>query len=289
MAKDWLNLFALVADEENPVRRIPLSGNLQSEITDLFIEQKNSFYTDQQKVDFSGSYNAQEGEVFTIQNYQVDERIIDAIGNPLKFDILNLREATHRIVALFAGQWSDEEKFICFQVFDSRKLISKGVTILNSGDTYTKLKDPGLTLQDKLTALFEDGEVLFYSYHNTRRFLDLSHYYKEATDTDLEDFASHDSLYVDDKEAFMRNADSMVRKKVALLQRNKVLGSVSVKDIKNSAKDYGLEIGTKNGNQLVIPAEKKELKDLLRFLDEDYFTTVLTKRKCLTNSKQYLQ
>jgi hypothetical protein len=288
MAKDTLNLFALVADENNPIRRIPLSGNLQSEITDFLMGQIESFHTDQQKVDFSGSYNADEGEVFRIQDYPLDKKIIGAVENPLNLDILNLRKETHRIIALFTGIWSKESKYVGFQAFDSRKIISKGFTILNSGETYTKLEDPGITLQDKLTALFEMNEILFYSYHNTRHFVDLSEYYIEATDTDLEAFASHSSLIVDDKINFINNADSLVRKKVALLQKNRVLWKVPAKDIKTSAKQFGLEIEIKNGKKIVLPTDKKELKNLLRFLDEDYFTTVLTKRKCLTNSKEYL-
>jgi len=290
MAKDGLNLFALVAAPESPVRRIPLSGVLQDEITEFLLEQKSTFYTDQTKVDFSGIYNADVGEVFRIQDYPLDEKVIAAIENPLNFDILNLREEPHRIVALFAGKWSNNEKYVCFQVFDSRRIISKGFTILNSGDTYTKLSDPGLTLQDKLTALFQENELLFYSYHNTRRFLDLNDYYKEATDADLEHFVSEDLIHLadEDKETFMKNADSMVRKKVALLQKNNVLGSVKIRDIKTAAKDYQIEIETKDNDRILIPSDKKQLKDLLRFLDEDYFTATLTKRKCITNSKRYL-
>ena len=289
MTKDGFNLFALVSDEQNPVRRIPLSGNLQREITEFLIRQKKEFYTDQQKVDFSGSYTADEREVFRIQDFPLPPKIIEAIGNPLNFDHLNLAEEKHRIICLFMGERTNQKRFIAFQVFDSRKIISKGFTILYSRDTYTKLEDPGLTLQDKLTALFQENELLFYSYHNTRRFLDLSDYYREATDSDLDGFVSHDSLFVDDKETFMKNADSMVRKKVALLQKNKVLGSVSVNEIKTSAKQYDLEMQTRNGKKIVIPSDKKKLKDLLRFLDEDYFTTTLTKRKCITNSKKYLE
>jgi hypothetical protein len=288
MNKNPLNLFALVSDQDNPVRRIPLSGNLQGEITEFLIKQKENFYTDQQKVDFSGSYNAAEREVFRIQGFPLNQEIIEAVANPLRFDNLDLTEEKHRIISLFTGKRRNQQKFIAFQVFDSRRIISKGFTILHSGETYTKLENPGLTLGHKLTALFQENELLFYSYHNTRRFLDLSDYYKEATDTDLDDFASHDSLFVDDKETFMRNADSMVRKKVALLQKNNVLASVSVNDIKTSAKQYDLDMKTRNGNKIVIPRDKKKLKDLLRFLDEDYFTTILTKRKCITNSKKYL-
>lgn len=288
MAADGLNLFALVTDKEKPVRRIPLSGGLQSEITAFLAAQKKSFYTKEHKVDFSGSYNADEGEVFRIKDFPLDEKISTAIQNPLGLEILDLRHEKSSIVALFTGKWSSGSNFVGFQAFDSRRILSKGFTILNSGDVFTRLEDPGLTLADKLTALFEGNEFLFYSYHNTRHFVDLSKYYKEATDTDLEKFASDKSLRVADRAEFIKNADSLVRKKIALLQRNKVLRKVTVPEIITAAKEFDLDIETENGNKIVIPADTRQLKNILRFLDEDYFTTVLTRRKCLTNSKEYL-
>ena len=287
MAVHELNLFAMLEGQENTVRRIPLSGDLQDEITEFIQEQKGSFYTDQSKIDFSGSYNAEVGEIFKITDYPLRKEVIEAVQNPLNYDILNMREQKLRIVALFAGKWTNKEKYICFQVVDARRIISKGFTILNSGNTYTKLEDPGLTLQDKLTALYQGNELLFYSYYHTRRFLDLNDYYREATDTDLQAFATLPLFYQENQEIFMENADSMVRKKVALLQKNNVLRRVTTKDIQQDARQYNIKIDTK-GDQIVIPSDKKKLKELLRFLDEDYFTAILTKRKCLTNSKKYL-
>ena len=161
-------------------------------------------------------------------------------------DRLNLGEPNcPRVKALFAGEWNDN-KYICFQVLDSRKMLFKGFTLLNSGDTYTKLEYPGIIFQDKLTAIFEENELLFYSYHNTRRFLDLSDYYREATDTDLEAFADNDLFEVDDNDLFKRNADSIIRKKIALLQKNNVLDSLSIDDISQHAQEYDVEIEIRN-------------------------------------------
>ena len=55
----------------------------------------------------------------------------------------------------------------------------------------------------------------------------------------------------------------------------------------NVAEDHKIDIAINNG-KLVIPKDKKQLKELIRFRDEDYVTAPLTKRRCLTNSKQYL-
>jgi hypothetical protein len=205
-------------------------------------------------------------------------------------------QLTHRIKALFTGVWSNTNKSVNFQVFDSGKLLSKGFTLIGSGDTYKKLEEPGLVLQEKLAARYVNGTLYFSSYHNAKRFLDLSAYFREATDTDLSAFVATELFAFEDESSFKDNADSIIRKKVALLQKNEVLKDLSVADIQGIANNFNQDLPEEHhinilispDGKLVVPKDKKQLKELIRFLDEDYVTAPLTKRKCLTNSKQYL-
>ena len=290
------NLFALVDDEDAPIRRIPLTAALNAELAQLFAEQQAALLNDRQPIAFTGSYNVDEGEIFTIADYPLPPAIGQAIGNPLTCPVLNLNTETYRIKALFSGTWTAANKTVNFQVFDAGKLLKRGFTLIGSGDTYKKLEEPGLMLQDKLTAHFHNGTLHFSSYHNTKRFLDLADYYREATDTDLDDFAATDLFTFEDEASFKEQADSIIRKKIALLQKNEVLKDLTVADIQTVANNFNAElpeehhitIMVNDDGKLVIPEDKKQLKELIRFLDEDYVTAPLTKRKCLTNSKQYL-
>jgi hypothetical protein len=295
MPNNTVNIFAIVDDEQTPIRRIPLTGNLQLQVRQFFDAQKAEFIADRKELEFTGSYNVDTDEIFSIKDYQIPEKISSSLQNPLNSPILILKNETHRIKTIFTGLWTANEKRISFQVFDSSKVLSKGFTLLNSGDTYKKLEDPGLVLQDKLTAHYQDGKLLFTSYHNTKRFLDLSNYYKEATDIDLDTFSSNNLFEFENKDTFKNIADSIIRKKIALLQKNNVLANLSINDIKTVSDDFNQKVADEhkiniaiNDGKLVIPEDKKQLKELIRFLDEDYFTAPLTKRKCLTNSKQYL-
>lgn len=289
------NLFALLDDEKTPIRRIPLTHPFQQELGEFFNEQRNQFVADRQKIAFTGSYNVDLGEIFQIEHYPLPDVISNAIRNPLNNPILDLSIETHRIKALFTGHWTDRQQQVSFQVFDAGKLLAKGWTLIGSNDTYKRLEEPGLILQDKLTALFSDGNLLFVSYHNTKRFLHLNDYYTAATDTDLKIFADNELFEFEDQDAFKDNADSMIRKKIALLQKNHVLDHLSIADIEVVANDFNQHVADEykinieiHDGKLVIPKDKKQLKDLIRFLDEDYVTAPLTKRRCLTNSKQYL-
>lgn len=289
-------LFALMDDKQQPVRRVPLTAALNQELAAMFAEQQAAFLGDKTEITFSGSYNVDPGEIFTIAGYPLSDVISGAIANPLTCQVLNLKNETHKIKALFTGACNDQGKQINFQMFDNGKLLKAGFTLVGSGDTYKKLEEPGLILQDKITAHYDNGSLYFSSYHNTKRFLDLADYYREATDTDLDDFAATDMFAFEDEAAFKEQADSMVRKKIALLQKNEVLKDVAVIDIQTVARNFNAElppehhinITVNDDGKLVVPVDKKELKELIRFLDEDYVTAPLTKRKCLTNSKQYL-
>jgi len=293
---DNINLFALVEDEQAPIRRIPLTADLGVELAQFFASQQSEFLSNKTEITFSGSYNVDSGELFTIAEYPLPEAIGSALANPLPCQVLNLNNETHRIKALFTGHWSNSNKAVNFQVFDSGKLLTKGLTLIGSGNNYKKLEEPGLILQDKLTAHYANGALYFSSYHNTKRFLDLSEYYREATDTDLNAFVETELFVFEDESSFKENADSIIRKKVALLQKNEVLKNLTVTDIQTVANnfnqallpEYHIQITIDAAGKLVIPQDKKQLKELIRFLDEDYVTAPLSKRKCLTNSKQYL-
>lgn len=290
------NLFALVDDEDVPIRRIPLTVALNDELAHLFADQQVAFLGDKQPIVFTGSYNVDVGEIFILEDYPLPPKISQAIGNPLTCPVLDLTTETHRIKALFSGIWSANTQTVNFQVFDAGKLLKRGFTLIGSGETYKKLEEPGLMLQDKLTAHYHNGTLHFSSYHNTKRFLDLADYYREATDTDLDAFAATELFAFEDEAGFKEQADSIIRKKIALLQKNEVLKNITVADIQNVAANFNAElpeehhvnITVNEDGKLLIPGNKKQLKELIRFLDEDYVTAPLTKRKCLTNSKQYL-
>ena len=204
------NLFALVDDDEVPVRRIPLTADLSAELTLLFAEQQSALLGGKQTIDFTGSYNVDHSEIFTIAAYPLPPAIGQAISNPLTNSrVLNLKNETHRIKALFSGTWTVASKVVNFQVFDTGKLLKCGFTLIGSGDTYKKLEDPGLVLQDKLTAHYNNGTLYFSSYRNTKRFLDLADYYRKATDIDLDAFAETKLFAFEDKASFKDNADSI--------------------------------------------------------------------------------
>ena len=78
--------------------------------------------------------------------------------------------------------------------------MSKKFTLIHSGNTFTKLSEPGIIINDRIDALFidKDNKLIFNSYNNAKRLFDLSEYYKEATDEDLKNFAKDELFFCED-------------------------------------------------------------------------------------------
>jgi hypothetical protein len=228
------NLIALMKNGES--KRIVTSGDLQTEITKYFEEIGSSFKEGKEIIPFDGSYTVGDDEIFIIEDFPIDDRVSESIQNPLTLDILDVKQDCKEVQAIYCGECKPSNKVIHFQTFDTRKVLAQKFTLINSSNTYSRLNDPGIILGSKIDVQFVDGNIYFLSYHNARRVLDLSQYYKEATDQDLESFSEDDLFEFEDKDWFIENSDSTIRKKVALLQKNNVLSKLMI--LKQRHRDY---------------------------------------------------
>ena len=84
---------------------------------------------------------------------------------------------------------------------------------------------------------------------------------------------------------FSENLNSNLRKKIKSIQQRGVLENLTIQDLQNQANQFGINFDYDNG-QVSVPRDKNYVKRLIKFLDEDYFITPLTNRRCVTNSKR---
>jgi hypothetical protein len=83
-----------------------------------------------------------------------------------------------------------------------------------------------------------------------------------------------------------------VRRKIALVQQSGILQNVPLHEMKAVAIDFGIPFTTvdEDGTEVIcVPDNKSDLKKLLRFLDEDYYKSPLSKTHFVTNSKRVLE
>lgn len=287
------NLFALTSDPELKILRFPLSQQVQQELTDYLKEQEANFNNSaQEEIAFDGKYKPDDGECLVIENYDDIDDLQEAVANPLSIPEISPDPTEFAMIkALFSGyKHSDGATVILLQNFERRKILStKGISIFHSGNVYKKVDGIGVTVDAKLSAIIKGATLRFFSFHVARQIFDLTEYYKEATDADINEFAAIPVLRVPAVQQLIEMSDSWVRRKLVLVTQSGILDAVPVSVIQAAAAEFSIKLVTaKEGNNDVIvpPGIKAELKKLLKFLDEDYYTSPLSARNYVSNSKR---
>jgi hypothetical protein len=287
-----MNLFALTRDSSRRILRIPLSAEVQRDVSATFASQEAEFQqAAREEIAFDGKYKPEDGECLFISDYDDIDNVHNAIANPLSVpEIAPSTNEFEDIKALFLGRADGQKKVALIQSFDKRKIISnRGLSLFHSENVYKKVDGVGLTLDTRLAATLEDKKLSFFSFHAARQIFDLTQYYKEATDDDLKEFAGSPAVQVGNVDNLVSVSDSWVRRKVALVMQSQILEKIDLEETKKAASVFGIEFNTAvvdDRTVLVLPDIKAELKKVLRFLDEDYYQSVLLSTPYLSNSKR---
>ncbi len=290
------NLFALTDDPATRRLRFLLSKEVQADLTLLLQQQELSFKSNgQDEIPFDGKYKPDLGEVLVISEFDDIDGLADAVVNPLSVpEVAPTAQVFDTIKALFSGYiGNDGIPVVLLQYFDKRRIIStNGLSIFHSSNVYKKIEGIGLTIDSKLTAIIRDGSLDFHSFHLLRQIFDLSAYYKEATDGDIQQFSNCACVLVKNTADLVAISDTWVRRKLWLISQSEILQKVPVCDIKAVAAEFSILLETVMDNgveKIIIPEDKKYLKTILRFLDEDYYKSPLLQNRYLTNSKRPVQ
>lgn len=287
-----LNLFALTNNPSKRIVKFELSSEVQNELTTYLTEQEIIFDHAEEEIQFDGKYKPEGGEILFIDGYDDIDDLSFAIENPLSAEVVEpTEEFFTEIKALFTGYTTDNGNVkVLLQNFDRRRVIStNGISIFHSSNVYKKIEGIGLTIDHKLTATLEGGKLKFFSFHNARQMFDLSEYYKVATDEDVTEFASIEIIKSENTDRLIEMSDSWVRRKISLIHQSGILQNVPINEIKAVATEFSIPFLTEmDGSEEVIklPDNKSDLKKLLRFLDEDYYKSPLSKTAFVTNSKR---
>ena len=286
-----MNLFALTTIAGARILRFPLTQQLQNKIATAFSEQLQAFEQGvQQTVPFDGRYTPDKDELLIISDFVDVDGVHQAINNPLAISPFSPdSHSLETVKALFTSVADESGTKVLIQLFEQRRLVSakKGVVMFFSDDTFSQMTDTGLVLDRRLLAVLEGTSIRFQSFHFLSRVFDLSDHFNEATQEEVQAFANHEKLAVDDISGFGAGAGQFVRKKIALILQSGVLDKYSGQDIANAAQAFNVEIELSDDGKIKLPTnDKGNLRRLLRFLDEDYYEATLSQTRFLANSKR---
>lgn len=279
-----MNMCALLK-KDREIRRISLNQDLQSYLPE-YLAPEIEFYENAKEQEFTGEYRPEEDEntVLRISNFEFPYEI--DVSNFLSIEILRENQIGE-IKAIF---FINEDMIAC-QAFDNRKIIKpERMFLLYSGNTFSKIDSRGLIIDSKIDALFsiKEKKILFKSFYSANKIFDLSNYYREATDSEVEKFYKN-KIFINTKSLKPEIFSPRLRKKIFLIERNNVLGLVK----KNFSVvcDYAKELNVgnyfdKSKGKIAFPDDKKEIEKLINFLNEDLFKSPISNSVYETNSKR---
>ena len=285
-------LYALGDRRGELVYRVGVSPSLDADIERLLREQSKSLTSaDLDEVPFDGRLNADEAEVHVIEPFAEADRIIAAIASPLDLPLLQAADLPG--IVGFGAQFNHAPNYLLLQAFDGRQVLaSRGIAVLFTRDVLNRLTEAGFVIRDALDGVMDIGKrkLRFRQLGQMRRLFDMTEYYREATANDIRLFADLPEVIVD-LGSLEQAADTWLRRKIALVMDTGILGTVGARRIAAHAKAFKIDLTVrrKAGRDcVVLPSDKKTLKNVLRLLDDDFLNSAITRRKYVTNSKRAL-
>jgi hypothetical protein len=290
-----MTLVARLRNEVNECYRVmPLVPSIVDDVRDVMTAKIDLLLKDDlDVVDFDPGYILEEGQVFRLVDHQIADHVYNAFRNTAVLDRLEGNEIQAQGVSGVFGQWEIEDRLVTVgQSLSSAHALQRasGLSLLwHDSNNYIRLTGQGVTLRRATDIALVGSEIRFTTYQAAARLLNLAEHFESATNEVLEQFAELESLEVEDLALFVKNSDTWVRRKVALIIRRQVLARASMQSIQEAARRERIEVNfrTVNGiTRIVLPNDKQRLKNLLRFLDEDLFYGALTGDQFITSSKR---
>lgn len=281
--------FALcVVGEAQSIKRITLTQDVQAQVDALFDQQEVAFLDGiDEEVEFDGDWKPDDDQILVCDITDSAQAVQDAInGNALALPELDAANFMNEgVKAILSGRGAVGAKRVLIQRFSAQQILSNKFALLLDRNMFKRLEQPSFSLNTSLVAIIDGGQIKFKSYHMVRSIFDLSDYYQEATNEDIDRFSRHAALHIADIAAFKELADQTVRKLVHAIEKNGVLDAHTAEQVQVRASAVNLNI-ILIGGKVQMPAEKADIKRLLQFLHDDIYKAPLSENYYVTNSKR---
>lgn len=289
------SIFAIVGKnkEEVEIKKFEIDRNAQIEMCKIFSEESVALISPEiEPVEHCPSFRGNIGEILYIDGYVLNTDIIEAIREPISVDIFNKDEDGSNIISIFTGKVEDEDVVISFQnMTKSQYLLTKGIPLFMRANKLVQVSNYGITFKKVVDVIYKNGRILFKSFNTAKQIFDLTEYYRIATDEDVNNFIENDKICLDNPEKFRDDADTFIRRKITSIQDSRIFEQYSAREISSKGVEFGLMIPTVDlggVEKLQIPSNKSDVREVLKFLDEEIYKGIFTGRKYETNSKRII-
>lgn len=284
------NLFAACRiNGELVSRRVRLDATIQDQVEGIFAHQAQAYFEGvDDEVPFDGRWKPDANELLTLEVTPEAEILRETLtGNPTAVEPLDLANfANVGVKALFTSDGTNDAGRVLVQRFTAGQVLNRKFALFLQNNSFRRLTAPAFTLASSLAFVIDDGLIKFRSFPNLRAVFDVTEIYREATDQEVRGFAVHPSLHVAEVENFVLTADQVTRKLINAVTASDVLEAYTPTEIRDAAARTQLVIELEDDGRIVLPAGRREVKDLLQFLDESRYNGPLSGRTYVTNSRK---
>ncbi len=283
------NLFAACRVNENlVVKRVSLSEKVRENIANLFREQEENFRDGvTEEIPYNGNWKPDKDQLLIInvpQEACVFEKTIttNAISIP-SIEASNF--SNEGIKALFTSISDGKSTKILVQKFTAHQILGRRFSLIHDGNTFRHLSEPAFTFDTSLTCIIEGGKIKFKSQHHMSSIFNMREIYRVATEAEVQSFAQHKAIKVENIDAFVNITNQTSRKLIYEITESGVLDKYAPKKIRLAAEKTNLTVTISDG-KIVMPTKHNEVKELLRFLNESRYSGPLSGKSYVTNSRR---
>lgn len=285
-----LDLFAILIDnKEQTLLDVNIHGEDTLEtLAKGWTNQYSKFVKpEDRKMDFDPGYKLDSGQIFCAKPYDIPS-YIDKMYRPDTIGQFSISGDNLHLLKAFVANVQTEmgENLFLFQRFMPAQIIREKWAFLDFENQFKVVDNKMLTLRNKLDAVFDvdDRELLFKSYQIVNPILSLESFFKESSEEEIREWLNHDLLVPENLDVTLENLDQTMRRRFSMLRESDVLDVKTAEEIKDGCKNYGILIDVDEG-KLVFPSDKANAKDLLKYLNDEYYTGEISGDRYVTNSK----
>jgi len=282
------SLFAIMnSSVATGVLIINMSADTQKKVSNILNQQLSAFNSHyDREIEFCAGYDPSPSEIFTIDEFTDCNELYKYISGEIKAPEFNPKKhSAENIKCLFAGK----ENTIILQNFDKKQVLNLHRTLLLSNNVFELSTSIGFNLPDKLAGVVTGNKIRFKSFQNLRKIFNMDKYFREATEEELKQFVLHEKFYQEPGFDIIKVSDTEILTKVALINKMSSM-DFPISQMKKYAKDVKFDLkiikDDKGDEKIAIPTDKKSIKLLLSFLNEDIFKSGMSKQTYKSNSKR---
>lgn len=145
-------------------------------------------------------------------------------------------------------------------------------------------------IPEPVHAVYEGGDLYFSSYETTRRFMDLTETYGEASQANIEEFLSVGPVTFEGDGTIHDVVDTWSRRRISMILESRVWEQTPISEICSQAATFGVTVETTDcGDTLLLKDDRAYLKDVLKVLNQDFFHSILTNTPMYAGTKVRLE